>query len=40
MRVALARWPRPENVPERVRELTRRVEAYYESGENPKQRTL
>jgi CheY-like chemotaxis protein len=40
MRVAMARWPRPEEVPQRVRELARRVEAYYESGENPKQRTL
>ncbi len=40
MRVALARWPRPEEVPARVRELARRVEAYYDSGENSKQRTL
>jgi CheY-like chemotaxis protein len=40
MRVALARWPRPDELPARVRELARRVEAYYESGENPRQRAL
>ena len=40
MRVALARWPLPDEVPERVRALARRVEEYYESGENPKQRVL
>ncbi len=40
MRVAVARWPRPDCLPERVAELARRVEAYYESGENPKQPTL
>jgi hypothetical protein len=40
LRVAQARWPLAGEVPERVRELERRVEAYYESGENPKQRTL
>jgi CheY-like chemotaxis protein len=40
MRVALARWPLPDDVPERVRALARRVEEYYESGENPKQRVL
>jgi FixJ family two-component response regulator len=40
LRVALARWPRPDGVPVRVRELASRVEAYYDSGENPKQRTL
>jgi CheY-like chemotaxis protein len=40
LRVASARWPLPEQVPARVRELTRRVEAYYESGDNPKQRIL
>lgn len=40
MRVATQRWPRPDAVPERVRELERRVEAYYESGENPGQPTL
>jgi CheY-like chemotaxis protein len=40
MRIANARWPGPDGVPERVRELARRVEAYYESGENPRQRTL
>ena len=40
MRVALARWPLPDEIPERVRALARRVEEYYESGENPKQRVL
>jgi CheY-like chemotaxis protein len=40
MRVATTRWPLPDEVPERVRALARRVEEYYESGENPKQRVL
>lgn len=40
MRVARARWPLGDELPGRVRELARRVEAYYESGENAKQRTL
>jgi FixJ family two-component response regulator len=40
VRVARSRWPLPEELPARVRELERRVEAYYESGENPKRRTL
>jgi CheY-like chemotaxis protein len=40
IRVATARWPVPDRVPGRVRELARRVEDYYESGENPKQRVL
>ncbi len=40
MRVASERWPLGERLPERVRELGRRVEAYYESGENPKQLVL
>jgi FixJ family two-component response regulator len=40
MRLATQRWPRPEELPARVRELAQRVEAYYESGENPKQRVL
>jgi len=40
LRVAFARWPLPEKVPARVRELARLVEAYYESGDNPKQRIL
>lgn len=40
LRVALARWPLPDELPARIRELTKRVEAYYESGENPKQRIL
>jgi len=40
MRVAIARWPLSDEVPEPVRELARRVEEYYESGHNPKQRVL
>jgi len=40
MRVAQARWPLPEAVPAPVAELARRVEAYYESGENPRKRVL
>jgi CheY-like chemotaxis protein len=40
MRIAMARWPLSDEVPERVRELARRVEEYYESGENSKQRVL
>jgi CheY-like chemotaxis protein len=40
MRVAMTRWPLPDEVPQRVRALARRVEEYYESGENPKQRVL
>ena len=40
MRVSMARWPLADEIPERVRELARRVEEYYESGENPKQRIL
>jgi FixJ family two-component response regulator len=40
MRVAISRWPIPDRLPERVRELARRLESYYETGENPKQRVL
>ena len=40
MRVAAARWPLADQVPERVRDLARRVEEYYESGENPRQPVL
>jgi CheY-like chemotaxis protein len=40
MRVARARWPLPDQLPARVQELARRVEDYYESGENPKQPVL
>lgn len=40
MRVATSRWPLPDRLPARVQELARRVEAYYESGENPKQPVL
>jgi CheY-like chemotaxis protein len=40
MRVATSRWPLPDRLPPRVQELARRVEAYYESGENPKQPVL
>jgi FixJ family two-component response regulator len=40
MRVAMTRWPLPDEVPARVKSLARRVEDYYESGENSKQRVL
>ncbi len=40
MRLAGERWPLGDRLPERVRELGRRVETYYESGENPKQPVL
>jgi FixJ family two-component response regulator len=40
MRVAMTRWPLRDELPERVRALAQRVEEYYESGENPKQRVL
>jgi elongation factor P hydroxylase len=40
IRVSMVRWPLADEVPERVRELARRVEEYYESGDNPKQRIL
>jgi CheY-like chemotaxis protein len=39
MRVAMTRWPADE-VPEPVRSLARRVEEYYESGENTGQAVL
>ena len=40
MRVAGQRWPRSDKLPERVNALAKIVEAYYESGENPRQRVL
>jgi CheY-like chemotaxis protein len=40
MRIAMSRWPLPEEVPERVRALARRVESYYQTGENPGQPVL
>ena len=40
MRVARQRWPKAAELPERVQALSALVEAYYESGENPKQRVL
>jgi len=40
MRIGLSRWPLPEDLPERVRELARRVESYYQTGENPGQPVL
>ncbi len=40
IRLAGERWPLGDRLPEAVRELGRRVETYYESGENPKQRVL
>ena len=35
MRVAQARWPLPEQLPDRVRKLSDNVERYYETGETP-----
>jgi PAS domain S-box-containing protein len=40
LRLSLRRWPRSDELPQRVKELNRAVEAYYESGENPRQRVL
>jgi len=40
MRLANKRWPRRDELPDRVQALARRVEDYYESGENPRERTL
>jgi len=40
MRLASQRWPKAADLPERVALLARRVEAYYESGENARERTL
>jgi len=40
LRVSNGRWPYPEALPPRVGALADRVEAYYESGENSRQRVL
>ena len=40
MRIANGRWPRAGGLPQRVADLASRVEAYYESGENDRQRVL
>lgn len=40
MRLGLERWPCPDRLPEAVRELADRVEAYYETGENPRTHVL
>jgi FixJ family two-component response regulator len=40
MRLARERWSLDNELPQRVDALTARVEAYYDSGENPKQRVL
>jgi CheY-like chemotaxis protein len=40
MRIAMARWPLPDEIPDRVRGLAARVEQYYESGENTKKPVL
>jgi CheY-like chemotaxis protein len=40
MRIAMTRWPLPDEIPERVRGLAERVEQYYESGENSKKPVL
>lgn len=38
--VAVQRWPRSASLPEGVVALSKAVESYYESGENPRQRIL
>jgi FixJ family two-component response regulator len=40
MRVASQRWPRSEELPARITKLADSVEAYYESGENARERVL
>ena len=40
LNMASRRWPRSESPPARVVELTRAVEEYYETGENPRVRVL
>jgi len=40
MRLASRRWPRRDELPGRVEALAKRVEDYYESGENPRERVL
>jgi len=40
LRVANARWPLGDELPERVRELNRRVADYYESGEQNREAIL
>lgn len=40
LRVAAQRWPLRESLPDGVIALSKAVEAYYESGENPRQRIL
>jgi hypothetical protein len=40
MSVALRRWPSSAPLPQRVQQLAERVEAYYESGENTRERVL
>jgi CheY-like chemotaxis protein len=40
LNVASQRWPRSESLPERVTQLVRAVQDYYETGENPRARIL
>lgn len=40
MRIAARRWPHSDPVPAGIARLARRVEEYYESGDNPGGRTL
>jgi FixJ family two-component response regulator len=40
LQIAARRWPSGVELPERVKALTRAVEAYYESGENTRERVL
>jgi len=40
IQLGMQRWPAGDLIPERVQQLAKRVEAYYESGENPRERVL
>lgn len=40
MQLGVRRWPVRDVLPERVQQLAERVEAYYESGENSRERVL
>ena len=40
LQLAGQRWPRRDGLPRRVIDLTRAVDAYYETGDNPRDRVL
>jgi len=40
MRIAAQRWPHSDPAPRGIARLARKVEDYYETGENPRERTL